>query len=277
LTDFYKYHGLGNDYIVIDPKRCSIPMTVDNIKLICNRNFGVGSDGVLYGPITKDGRPYLQIFNPDGSEAEKSGNGIRIFARYLWDSGYIISNKFALGTKSGLVIAEMIDKKDSVIKVDMGEFSFESQKIPTRISDKFSLDYSLKVLDREFVINCVTIGNPHCVVMVDKTSADLAKKYGAVLENYNLFPNRINVQFVEILDRNNIRIEIWERGAGYTLASGSSSVASACVAYYYKKVDKDVVVHMAGGSVQVTIEGNRAYLTGSVKKIAEGKFAEELL
>ena len=277
MADFYKYHGLGNDYLVIDPKHCSVAMTADNIKLICDRNFGVGSDGILYGPITKDDRPYLQIFNPDGSEAEKSGNGIRIFARYLWDSGYITSNKFDLGTKSGVVTAEMVDKKQSVIKVDMGNFSFESKLIPTRITTELSLNHHLSVLDKKFVINCVTVGNPHCVVLVDKTSADLAKKYGPILEKHNLFQNRTNVQFVEILDRNNIKIEIWERGAGYTLASGSCSVASVCIAHYYKKVNKDVTVYMPGGSVQVSIEGNRAYLTGAVKKVAEGKFAEELL
>ena len=276
MTDFYKYHGLGNDYLVIDPALSEIAMTVENIKLICHRNFGAGSDGVLYGPIIKNKKIYLQIFNPDGSEAEKSGNGIRIFARYMWDSGYIQEKKFSLETKSGTVTVELLDERQSLIKVDMGIFSFASKDIPTNSQSEYSLGETVVAGGKRFDVDCVTIGNPHCVIIVDRALAEIAQKYGFEIENYSLFPNRTNVQFVEILDRKNIRVEIWERGAGYTLASGSSSVAAVCVTHRKKLVDSDVTVHMPGGKVQVVIEGGRAYLTGTVGKIMEGSFATDL-
>jgi diaminopimelate epimerase len=277
MADFYKYHGLGNDYLVIDPAKIKINLTENNIKLICDRNFGVGSDGILYGPVIESNQIYLRIFNPDGSEAEKSGNGIRIFARYLWDAGYITESKFELQTKSGPVTAELLDKEDSLIKIDMGRFSFLSKDIPTSSSSEYSLNKEIQILDKAFTVDCVTIGNPHCVIMVDNPTAEMAQKYGPVIERYQLFPNRTNVQFVKILDKNNLQIEIWERGAGYTLASGSSGVASSCVAHKKGLVGSDVTVHMPGGNVNVAIDGNKAYLTGTARKIMEGVFAEELL
>lgn len=277
MTDFHKYHGLGNDYIVIDPSKSDISMTGENIKLICHRNFGVGSDGILYGPIKDGDKMKLQIFNPDGSEAEKSGNGIRIFAQYIWDSEYVRKEKFDLETKSGTVTAQQLDKSKSLIKVDMGEFSFLSKDIPTNIDSETSLDQTIEIDGNTLDINCVTIGNPHCVVINDDPTEEMAKKYGPIIENHKFFPNRTNVQFIKILDRKNIRIEIWERGAGYTLASGSSSVASACVAHKKNLVDTDIEVHMPGGNVKINIEGNRAFLTGTVSKIMEGTFAKDLL
>jgi len=277
MADFYKYHGLGNDYLVIDPAKIKINLNEHNIKLICDRNFGVGSDGILYGPVMEGSKIYLRIFNPDGSEAEKSGNGIRIFARYLWDSGYVTENKFELQTKSGVVTAELLDQRDSLIKIDMGRFSFLSKDIPTNSSSEQSINEEIKILDKIFTVDCITIGNPHCVIMVDSPTEEMAKKYGPEIEIHTLFPNRTNVQFVKVLDRNNIQIEIWERGAGYTLASGSSSVAASCVAHQKGLVSSDVTVHMRGGKVKVAIDGDKAYLTGTVRKIMEGVFSEELI
>jgi len=277
MSDFYKYHGLGNDYIVIDPSKSSISMTEDNIKLLCHRNFGIGSDGILYGPVKENENIKLQIFNPDGSEAEKSGNGIRIFAQYIWDSKYITKDKFELETKSGTVTVQQLDKNISLTKVDMGIFTFISKEIPTNSTKENSINESITIGDKDFSVNCISIGNPHCVIITRNTTPEIAKRYGPDIETHQLFPNKTNVQFLQILDRNNIRIEIWERGAGYTLASGSSSVASACVAYEKGLVDSEVEVHMPGGSVKINIEDNRAFLTGTVLKIMEGNFAQDLL
>ncbi len=276
MSDFYKYHGLGNDYIVVDPSKSKIPMTKSNIKLICHRNFGIGSDGILYGPIKDNRKIRLQIFNPDGSEAEKSGNGIRIFAQYLWDCGYIKEDSFELETKSGTVTVYQLDKKKSLIKVDMGKYTFTSKDIPTNSKNEHSFNETISIEGKDLKVSCVSIGNPHCVILTEKVTPEITKKYGPHIETHKLFPNKTNVQFLQIIDRDNIKIEIWERGAGYTLASGSSSVAAACVSHKKGLINSEVIVHMSGGNVKVNIENERAFLTGVVSRVMEGTFAKEL-
>ena len=279
MADFYKYHGLGNDYIVIDPNKLNfnLKLNEENIKLICHRNFGIGSDGILLGPIIKDGKLSFQIFNPDGSEAEKSGNGIRIFALYVHDQGYIKKSKFDLYTKGGKVVINILDLKSNLIKVAMGQYSFLSEKIPMNIDSKEVLNHEINLLGEKEVINCVNIGNPHCVLIKKKVTEDLAKKLGPLLETHKLFPNKINVQFVQILDRANIKIEIWERGAGYTLASGTSSSAASCIAHKLDFIDKNVTVHMKGGKVNVEIVDKELFLTGEVARISSGSFAKDFI
>ena len=279
MADFYKYHGLGNDYIVIDPNKLNfnLKLNEENIKLICHRNFGIGSDGILFGPIIKDNKLSFQIFNPDGSEAEKSGNGIRIFALYVHDQGYIKKSKFDLYTKGGKVVINILDLKSNLIKVAMGQYSFLSEKIPMNIDSKEVLNHEINLLGEKEVINCVNIGNPHCVLIKKKVTEDLAKKLGPLLETHKLFPNKINVQFVQILDRANIKIEIWERGAGYTLASGTSSSAASCVAHKLDFIDKNVTVHMKGGKVNVEIVDKELFLTGEVARISSGSFAKDFI
>lgn len=279
MADFYKYQGMGNDYLVIDPKKLkpSIIMNTHNIRLICDRCFGVGSDGILYGPIYDDSKiPLLQIFNPDGSEAEKSGNGVRIFAQYLLDSKYESGSKFKIMTKGGEVVAEQQEHNKRFLKIDMGKPSFNTKEIPVHSDKKEVIDEELAIDDTKFNITCVAIGNPHCVIFQSKTNIDFAKKYGPLIEKNAMFPNRTNVQFVEILDKHNIKIEIWERGAGYTLASGTSSIAAACAAHKKGLVTERVNVHMPGGNLQVEI-GDHVFLTGTVEKIMEGSFAADLI
>lgn len=278
MADFHKYHGLGNDYIVIDPKQISFPlkMNTKNIQLLCNRNLGIGSDGILYGPIIKDNKIHFQIFNPDGSEAEKSGNGIRIFAQYVWDMGYKDAKEITLETKGGTVTIEHLNKATSLMKVNMGRFSFSSLDIPVKGQQREVVNEEIRILDQKFSITCVTIGNPHCVIICDNISPKFTKTYGPAIENYESFPNRSNVQFVKILDRHNIQIEIWERGAGYTLASGSSSVAAACAAHKKDLTDKDITVHMPGGQAKINIDGDNAFLTATVSRIMFGEIMADL-
>ena len=279
MVDFYKYHGLGNDYIVIDPNKLNFNLVLneENIKLICHRNFGVGSDGILFGPIIKDNKISFKIFNPDGSEAEKSGNGIRIFALYVLDEGYVKSDKFDLYTKAGKVKIEIIDKNTNLIKVSMGQYSFMNHKVPVNLDCAYALNQEIEILGKKEEINCVSIGNPHCVLIKDQISKDLALKLGPILENHAIFPNKTNVQFVKILDRSNIKIEIWERGAGYTLASGTSSCAASCIAYKLDFIDNNVTVEMKGGKVFVEIVDQDVFLTGEVSRISKGIFASEFI
>jgi diaminopimelate epimerase len=274
---FTKYHALGNDYIVIDPKHLATPLTTEQVKLICHRNFGVGSDGILLGPLSStSAKCALKIFNPDGSIAEKSGNGVRIFSRYLWDTKFVGNEEFALQTDGGIVRSTVFDG-GKMVRVEMGKVSFDSEKIPVTGSPREVINETISVGGREFTFCAATIGNPHCVVPLKEISAKLAHEFGPLLEVHPNFPRKTNVQFLKVLDRANIAIEIWERGAGYTLASGSSSSASAAVAHKLGLVDKNVTVHCPGGLIEIEIrDGFDILMTGSVTRVAEGAMAPEM-
>ncbi len=272
-NSFFKYHALGNDYLVIDPNKSPYQPNPENVKLICHRNFGIGSDGILWGPIRQENQPFgLRIFNPDGSEAEKSGNGIRIFSRYLLDAGYVTADKpFHLHTLGGNVAVEFIKNSD-LIKVDMGKAIFESDKIPVTGKPREVISENLSIGDKTYQITCVSMGNPHCVIPLNDISENLARNLGPLVENHKIFPNRINMQLLKIIDRHNIQIEIWERGAGYTLASGSSSCAAASAAYKLGLVEHNVTVHMPGGQIIIDIQPDgHVHMTGPVTPVAKGE------
>jgi len=275
---FTKYHALGNDYLVLDPKDYGQPApTADQIKTICDRHYGIGSDGILFGPLSSAKAPFsLRVFNPDGSEAEKSGNGLRIFCRYLWDRKLVSDSLFSVETKGGVVQAQILNN-GKLVRVDMGMASFRSEDIPVAGPPREVLREQISVGDRTFQFCGATIGNPHCVILLDEVSPTLAKQYGPLLEVHPLFPNRTNVQFVKVLDRKNIRIEIWERGAGYTLASGSSSCASAAIACKLGLCDADITVHMPGGRIEVSMDAAfRIVMTGPVTRVAKGHLSGEM-
>lgn len=278
MTQFFKYHALGNDYLVIDSNRDPWIPSVESIQLICHRHYGIGSDGILYGPeLASDGSFGLRIFNPDGSEAEKSGNGIRIFARYLVESGYAKSRSFIIATPGGRVQVESLSDRADLFQVDMGTVSFRSERIPVRGEPREVIDEPITVAGRTFRMTCLSIGNPHCVIPLAELSPELALEIGPVIENLPLFPNRINLQLLQVLDRNRIRIEIWERGAGYTLASGSSSCAAASAAFRLGLVDSPITVQMPGGNLAIEISPDgRVLMTGPVSAVAAGEFAADL-
>ena len=288
---FSKYHALGNDYIVIDPKNLPAPLTTEQVKTICHRNFGVGSDGILLGPLPSPNAVCaLKIYNPDGSLAEKSGNGVRIFSRYLWDTKFVGNDEFALQTDGGIVRSTVFDG-GRMARVEMGRVSFDSEKIPVTGPKREVINEKISVGGREFTFCAATIGNPHCVVVAAtpsspddaerrsplEISARLAHEFGPLLEVHPNFPRKTNVQFLKVLDRANIQIEIWERGAGYTLASGSSSSASAAVAHKLGLVDEKVSVHCPGGVIHIEIrEGFDILMTGGVTKVSEGVINPEI-
>jgi len=274
---FSKYHALGNDYIVINPKDLPAPLTTEQVKVICHRNFGVGSDGILLGPLpSSTAKCALKIYNPDGSIAEKSGNGLRIFSRYLWDTKFVGDDEFAIQTDGGLVRSTVFDG-GAMVRVEMGKISFDSDKIGVVGSKRDVINEKITVAGREFTYCAATIGNPHCVLPLTEISSEMAHKYGPGLETHPNFPKKINVQFLKILDRANIQIEIWERGAGYTLASGSSSSAAASVAHKLGLVDNKISVHCPGGIIKIEIrEGFDILMTGGVTKVSEGVYSPEI-
>lgn len=274
---YSKYHALGNDYLVIAPQDLVCELTSEKIERICHRNFGIGSDGILFGPLPSNNARFgLRIFNPDGSEAEKSGNGLRIFSRYLWDAQLVKDEEFDINTLGGRVKARVANSGKS-IRVEMGHMSFHSEKIPVTGQSREVLRESIAVADQTFIFCAATIGNPHCVIQLPDVTPEIAKKYGSLLEVHPYFPKRTNVQFMKVLNRGNIQIEIWERGAGYTLASGSSSSAAAAVARRLSLCDRAIIVHMPGGQIAIEISDDfRITMTGTVTKVAEGFMSAEI-
>lgn len=253
--DFVRSHGLGNDYLVMDP---AFELTPDRIRLICHRNLGVGSDGILLVSKNPAADFAVRILNPDGSEAEKSGNGIRIFAKFLFDHGYTKKREFTVHTLGGIVKVQLLDDG---IRVEMG---------------RAVIDRKLTKLDGSEVTS-LSVGNPHCVTIVpDLKQVDLFK-LGPQIENHKAFPNRTNVQFAQVLDRANVRALIWERGAGHTLASGSSSCAVAVACYDKKLVDGRVTVQMEGGNLTIEVSPQLdLIMTGPVEEVCTGTFSADL-
>ena len=274
---FSKYHALGNDYLVIDPIDASAALTSAQIIRICHRNYGIGSDGILWGPLpARDGAAFsLRIFNPDGSEAQKSGNGLRIFCRYLFDRDLVHHVPFKVHTQGGVVEATVHAAGHSVT-VEMGCVSFDAARIPVTGASREVIRESLSVGGETLTFSAATIGNPHCVVERPATSTADVHRLGPLIETHPMFPERTNVQFLTVRDHTNIGIEIWERGAGYTLASGSSSSAAAAVAHRLGLVDNELSVHMPGGTLAIKIGENYAIsMTGPVTKVADGVLANE--
>lgn len=276
---FHKYHALGNDYLVLEPANDlrNVP-NCGQIRRICHRNFGIGADGILWGPLPSSCANFgLRLFNPDGSEAEKSGNGLRIFSRYLYDQNLVSTEPFTIETHGGVVEAR-IHGEGELITIDMGHVSFMSDRIPVTGPVREVLNETLRIHDRDFIYCAASIGNPHCVIPLPEISEILARQYGPGIETHPHFPNRTNVQFLRILDRANVQIEIWERGAGYTLASGSSSCASAAVAHRLGLVDQSITVHMPGGRIGVAMSQNFGIkMTGPVTRVAEVTLNDEIL
>jgi len=277
---FVKAHGLGNEYISLDQENIDFELTKDKIIKICDVHFGIGTDGVLLKVPSRKADFGLRIFNPDGSEAEKSGNGLRIFSKYLYDYGFINKEQFTIETPGGLVKAHVIEKRNGkafIIKVDMGKANFTSSLIPVNFPKEECFGEPLVIDDKEFMIHCVTVGNPHCVILTDNLNEEEVRYYGPKIENHPIFPNRINVQFARVVSKNEVRAMIWERGAGFTLASGSSSCAVASVMIKKGLTERAVTIKMPGGDLKIEIDPEwNIRMTGEVREIASGTLSDEL-
>jgi diaminopimelate epimerase len=280
-NSFVKIHGLGNEYIVMDSSDIEFKLTNQTIRRLCDIHFGIGSDGIVLKVPSAKADFGFRVFNPDGSEAEKSGNGLRIFCKFLYDYGYTKTRQFSVETLTDIVYADIIEEKKGkafLIKVDMGKAIFSSRKIPVDSDKPEFIGQKIKVLDREYEVNCVSVGNPHCVIIKQDLDEAEIRKYGPLLETHPLFPNRINVQFAKILSDRDAQILIWERGAGFTLASGSSSCAASCVLVKRGLIKGDLTMHMQGGTLKIQIDNDwNIRMTGEVREIAKGILSDELL
>lgn len=269
---FSKYQGLGNDYIVLNAPTDGSDLSIAQVRQICDRHLGVGSDGILCWRPNQDGQGFiLRILNPDGSEAEKSGNGLRILARFLWDQGLVADAPFSVLTAGGSVRCQVNDVGGS-ITVEMGAVTFNSPEIPVTGPEREMLNERLTINGQQIRFSAASVGNPHCVVFDQPVTKETALRLGPLIETHELFPNRINVQFVEVLGDNEIRIEIWERGVGYTLASGTSSCAAAAVCFKLGLVQSPALVRMPGGALEIAIDADyHLTMMGPAEKVFEGQ------
>ncbi len=277
-SQFHKYTAMGNDMIVIDPRQIDFELTSNNAKRICDRHFGIGADGICYGPLN-DSQPFsMKFFNPDGSQAGKSGNGLRIFARYLCDAQYVTDTNFQISIDGQVSDVQVLEETLTTFKMSMGKATFKSDNIPATGQSRDIINETLNMNGIDYQITCVNVGNPHCVLFTDALSTDIVKDIGAQLEIHPMFPERTNVQWVQTINEGHINIEIWERGAGYTLASGTSACATACASIVNGFCKSPVHVQMSHGIAVVSVDADwNIELIGTVQSIADGTFSDGIL
>ena len=281
---FFRGHGLGNDYIVMDPKELTFKLSPKNIKAVCDRNWGLGSDGILALVPSKKADFGLRIYNPDGSEAEKSGNGLRIFARYLHATGKTKKKHFTVETKGGLVTIDLhVDRHGdaSAVTVEMGQATFKPAALPCTMAVDELIQQPIDAAGRTLSFTGVSVGNPHCVVFKqagESWSREDLLALGPKLENHTLFPKRTNVQLAVPTGPKEIFILIWERGAGETQASGSSSCAAASAAVRLGLVKSPVTVKMPGGTLNIDVAKDFSLtMKGPVAEVARGTLSPSFL
>ena len=276
-----KYHGLGNDYLVYDPNKNKLKLTPSNVQLMCNRNFGVGADGILEGPVLDGEQISMVVWNPDGSVAQKSGNGVRIFAKYLKDAGYVQKKDFTISSQGGESSIHYLNEEGTRLKASMGKVSFWSDDVPVEGPRREIINETMVFGRIPYPVTCLSIGNPHCVILMDEISKDLVCRIGRYSESARQFPEKINTQIMKVLDRTHIQTEVYERGAGYTLASGSGCCAAAAAAYRLGLTDPKMFVQMPGGTLELEIDGEGVvHMTGDVGYVGAVKlgshFTEQL-
>ena len=275
-----KSHALGNDYLVVDPTALSFALTPEAIRRICDRHLGAGSDGILalVPPMRADFG--LRIHNPDGSEAEKSGNGLRIFAKFLYDHGYARQPAFTVDTPGGVAKIELHLKDGHVdqMTVDVGRATFQSTEIPVTGPPREVVDEIIEAGDQQLEITAVSVGNPHCVVFVPDLNLIHLHQLGPLLETHPMFPNRTNVQFAQVVARDRVQILIWERGAGETMASGTSASAVAAASVREGMTDRQLTISAPGGDLRITVgEDWSIRMTGPASEVYSGVLSADLV
>jgi diaminopimelate epimerase len=271
---FWKMHGLGNDYIVIDNRDGKIcEQNASTLaKKLCARRFSVGADGLLLVCTSKVADVKMRIFNPDGSEAEMCGNGIRCFSKYCYEAGVFKKSKFQVETFSGIKnIWLFLNENDEVVsvRVDMGAPDWECKSLPMNM-DGTCINYNLAIDKETFTVTCLSMGNPHCVIFVENVDKTPVECIGPRVENHNFFPKRTNVGFVQIMSKDELKVRVWERSCGETLACGTGTCAAVAAANKLGKVGTKVTAHVLGGDLQVEITKDSLFLSGAAKKVYQG-------
>lgn len=263
--EFTKMHGLGNDMIVIDGRASGFAPTAGQARRLCNRRRGIGADQILLLLDSDQADFRMRIWNGDGSEVEMCGNGIRCLARYIRSRGISDKNPLEIETPAGVIRPEIVGE---LVRVDMGEPVFEASRIPVRGAGRIR-DVEIRAAGRSFRMSAVSMGNPHCVIVVDDVMAVPLEDVGPKLENHEWFPKRVNVEFVEVMDRSRLKVRVWERGAGATLACGTGACAAAVAMMDLGRIERKAVVSLPGGGLEIEWDG-RVWMTGPAEEVFTG-------
>ncbi len=279
MLKFTKMHGIGNDYVYIDGTNQKIKDASSLTKIISNRNWGIGSDGLILIDKSNVADFKMKMFNPDGSESEMCGNGIRCVGKFVYDKGLTNKTQVTIETLAGIKKLELNIKngKAETITVDMGEPVLEADKIPVVSGEMPVKNLKIKAIDKEFLATCVSMGNPHAVIMVENIEEFNVAKYGREIEKYEKFPNKTNVEFIKVEDRQHVKMRVWERGTGETLACGTGACSSIVAGVLNDMVDRNAKVELLGGELQIEWrkEDNHVYMTGPAVTVFEGELYEE--
>ncbi len=275
MIKFTKMHGLGNDYVYIDAINQKIENRSELAKYVSDRHFGIGSDGLILICESKVADFRMQMFNSDGTEAEMCGNGIRCVGKFVYDKGMTQKETITVETLAGIKTLKFTIKENKVekVRVDMGEPIFEPTRIPVISEQKPVRNLEIKVDDRKFTFTAVSMGNPHAITFIDENVKDFdIHKYGKIVEIDKAFPKKTNVEFINIIDKNNIKMRVWERGAGETLACGTGACASAVASCINGYTDRNVNVELLGGNLEIewNEQDNHVYMTGPATTVFEG-------
>jgi len=274
--EFTKYHGLGNDFILIDNRSSSTPIiTPEEAIKLCDRHFGIGADGVIFALPGENNTDYtMRIFNSDGSEPEMCGNGIRCFAGFVADLEGESRNKdkYQIHTLAGVITPQLMP--DGQVKVDMGLPRLLAGEILTTLAkaNEKVINHTLEVAGKSWDVTCVSMGNPHCITFVEDVAAISLEAIGPKFEHHSAFPQRINTEFVEVVRRDYVKMRVWERGAGITLACGTGACATLVAGVLTGKCDRTATVELPGGPLLIEWSDNeRLYMTGPAEKVFAGK------
>lgn len=274
MIKFTKMQGLGNDYVYIDAIHQNIENESSLAQFVSNRHFGIGSDGLILICKSNIADFKMRMFNSDGSEAEMCGNGIRCVGKFVYDKALTNKNIVTIETLAGVKILNLniSNGKVKTVKVDMGEPILEPKKIPVLSEKRPVKDIIIQVENETFNFTCVSMGNPHAITIIKDIEKFDIKKYGSKIEGNKLFPNKTNVEFAEIIDRNNIKMRVWERGAGETLACGTGACATAVAFNLIGVSDRVVNIHLLGGTLKIEWNNrdNHVYMTGPAVTVFEG-------
>ncbi len=272
--NFWKMHGLGNDYIVIDNRggELSEEELPDLAIKLCRRRVGIGADGLLLVCNSRVADAKMRIFNPDGTEAEMCGNGIRCFAKYCFENGIARKNVISVETLAGIkeLRLKVVGGAVTSVRVNMGSPCFEAEKIPI-IGNGTFINKPLDVDGKILMATALSMGNPHCVIFVNNIDNYPVDVIGPKVEDHKLFPKRTNVEFVQVISRKRLKVRVWERGVGETLACGTGACASVVAAKVLGKVEEGAIVELPGGKLIVEYEGNVVFMEGPAEKVFEGK------
>ena len=265
MQKFEKWQGCGNDFIIINSINTEKIDDAEKIIKLCDRHFGIGADGVIYVLPSEVADVRMRIFNADGSEPEMCGNGIRCFTRYLLGNK---SDSLTVETGAGVLTVQL---ENNLVTVDMGEPILAAEKIPVNFDKEKVIAEPLEVGGETFKITCVSLGNPHCVIFVDDLSKINLEKIGSKFENHKIFPRRTNTEFAEVISRNELKMRVWERGSGITLACGTGTCATVVAANLNNLADRSATVHLDGGDLKIDWhENNHVYMTGAAEKVFDG-------